>query len=588
VDGSLNELTYASGTTLNYAYDQAQRQNFVADLINNIGYVDSATFAPPGQMTGFLGGTTASFSGITSAFNYNKRLQPTAMSATTSASTIFSLGYTYGPTGQDNGNVSTMTNNLDSTRTVNFNYDSLNRIANALTTNWGEAYVIDAWGNMTAINSYQGKAHESLSCGPANTQNRLNTCYSYDSAGNLTQNGSSAYTYDGEGRLSGTAGWTYVYDGDGKRVKKAGSYGTLYWPDTAGHTLGESDLSGNPQSDYVFFNGTRIARFDVKTLAVHYYFSNHLGSHTVVTNATGTCEQDIEYYPYGGQRSQHCATPVAQNYKFTGKERDTESGLDNFGKRYNASSMGRFMTPDPVFFQAAMLSDPQRFNQYAYVRNSPLALVDPRGESIELTGDEEERKKQLQALQQAVGTQAGSYLYQNAVTTTDANGNSTTKYYVGVYTNGPSGQGPAFGSINSASGAIGNIISDSRVAQVNLVQAGTQVVNEGGGARTIGPVNTSSNATPAATYFGQDGQWHVALLDTSTTSPGQLPADVMSNGEPGALNPGIMIGHELGHIRYEWGGFWRQTFDSSNDSAVRLENNVRAIQDPNGPTRIAH
>ncbi len=35
-------------------------------------------------------------------------------------------------------------------------------------------------------------------------------------------------------------------------------------------------------------------------------------------------------------------------YKFTGKERDTESGLDNFGKRYNASSLGRFMTPDPL------------------------------------------------------------------------------------------------------------------------------------------------------------------------------------------------------------------------------------------------
>src|SRR5450755_4537505 len=34
--------------------------------------------------------------------------------------------------------------------------------------------------------------------------------------------------------------------------------------------------------------------------------------------------------------------------KFTGKERDTESGLDNFGKRYNASSLGRFMSPDPV------------------------------------------------------------------------------------------------------------------------------------------------------------------------------------------------------------------------------------------------
>jgi RHS repeat-associated protein len=33
-------------------------------------------------------------------------------------------------------------------------------------------------------------------------------------------------------------------------------------------------------------------------------------------------------------------------YKFTGKERDTESNLDEFGARYYASTMGRFMTPD--------------------------------------------------------------------------------------------------------------------------------------------------------------------------------------------------------------------------------------------------
>jgi RHS repeat-associated protein len=383
VDGSLNELTYGGGTTLNYAYDQAQHQNFVADLINNIGYVDSATFAPPGLMTGFVGGTTASFSGITSAFNYNKRLQPTAMSATTSASTIFSLGYTYGPTGKDNGNISTITNNLDSTRTVNFTYDSLNRIANALTTNWGEAYTIDAWGNMTAINSYQGKAHENLSCGPANTQNRLNTCYGYDSAGDLIQNGSATYTYDAEGRLSATAGVTYVYDGGGNRVKKSSTAGTLYWPDTAGRVLSETDLTGASKSDYVFFNGQRIARFDPTTLAVHYYFSNHLGSHTVVTNATGTCEQDIEYYPYGGQTKQYCSTPVAQNYKFTGKERDSESGLDNFGARYFGSSLGRFMTPDwsanPQGVPYAVLGDPQSMNLYAYVRNNPLNRTDPTG-----------------------------------------------------------------------------------------------------------------------------------------------------------------------------------------------------------------
>ncbi|HXY78887.1 MAG TPA: RHS repeat-associated core domain-containing protein [Candidatus Acidoferrales bacterium] len=81
-------------------------------------------------------------------------------------------------------------------------------------------------------------------------------------------------------------------------------------------------------------------------------------------------------YSYDGDLLQH--------YKFTGKERDAESGLDDFGSRHYGSGLGRFMQPDPIFFQTEMLADPQRFNQYAYVRNNPLALVDPKGEAIQL------------------------------------------------------------------------------------------------------------------------------------------------------------------------------------------------------------
>jgi RHS repeat-associated protein len=63
-------------------------------------------------------------------------------------------------------------------------------------------------------------------------------------------------------------------------------------------------------------------------------------------------------------------------YKFTGKERDSESGLDNFGARYDSSSMGRFMSPDPVGGQKI---DPQTLNKYSYVRNNPINFTDPTG-----------------------------------------------------------------------------------------------------------------------------------------------------------------------------------------------------------------
>jgi RHS repeat-associated protein len=66
-------------------------------------------------------------------------------------------------------------------------------------------------------------------------------------------------------------------------------------------------------------------------------------------------------------------------YKFTGKERDAESGLDYFGGRYYGSSMGRFMSPDPSGLAYADLGNPQSLNLYAYVENNPLSNLDPTG-----------------------------------------------------------------------------------------------------------------------------------------------------------------------------------------------------------------
>jgi RHS repeat-associated protein len=73
----------------------------------------------------------------------------------------------------------------------------------------------------------------------------------------------------------------------------------------------------------------------------------------------------------------------ASAYLFTGKERDAESGLDYFGARYYASTMGRWMSPDwaakaqPVPY--AKLDNPQSLNLYGYVYNNPLSRFNPDG-----------------------------------------------------------------------------------------------------------------------------------------------------------------------------------------------------------------
>src|SRR2546428_12276231 len=64
--------------------------------------------------------------------------------------------------------------------------------------------------------------------------------------------------------------------------------------------------------------------------------------------------------------------------KFTGKEHDSESGLDNFGARYNASTMGRFMTPDPLL-NSGQPWNPQTWNRYSYTLNNPVRYTDPLG-----------------------------------------------------------------------------------------------------------------------------------------------------------------------------------------------------------------
>ena len=66
--------------------------------------------------------------------------------------------------------------------------------------------------------------------------------------------------------------------------------------------------------------------------------------------------------------------------KFTGKERDTESGLDYMGARYYGSSIGRFTLPDPGRINFKHLINPQKWNKYTYVLNNPLAYFDPDGQ----------------------------------------------------------------------------------------------------------------------------------------------------------------------------------------------------------------
>ena len=118
---------------------------------------------------------------------------------------------------------------------------------------------------------------------------------------------------------------------------------------------------------------------------VEYYHTDAIGNVRAVTNQAQQVVERHDYLPYG---EEWCPGPPAgvcgsvtpgQAKRFTGKERDPETGLDYFGARYYGSRIGRFTTVDPYLDTSAALLNPQRWNRYSYGLNNPLRNVDPDG-----------------------------------------------------------------------------------------------------------------------------------------------------------------------------------------------------------------
>ena len=114
---------------------------------------------------------------------------------------------------------------------------------------------------------------------------------------------------------------------------------------------------------------------------------DHLGSTRFEVGKDGSLAsmKRHDYAPFGeelqgGQRATagYGYTTAGVREKFTGYERDTETGLDYAQARYYSNVQGRFTSPDLPFVDQIQ-SDPQSWNIYTFVRNNPLKLTDPTG-----------------------------------------------------------------------------------------------------------------------------------------------------------------------------------------------------------------
>ena len=265
--------------------------------------------------------------------------------------------------------------------TCNYTHDDLGRVNLAdCGSYWHQTFAFDAFGNIDKT------ATAGISFLPTYTTNPPTNRYAsisgctptYDANGNLTYDCTHTYTWDAEGRPHTIDGVTLVYDALNRAVEQQRSTGNtqiVYGPGSMKLALfnGQTLVKG-----FMPLPGGGTAVYTPGVLPAYYRHPDWLGSSRLATTPTRTNYYDGAYAPYG---ENHGGTGTT-DLNFTGQNQDTVSGIYDFLYREYSPNHGRWMSPDPAGLAAVDPANPQSWNRYAYVRNSPLNFVDPLGLNV--------------------------------------------------------------------------------------------------------------------------------------------------------------------------------------------------------------
>jgi RHS repeat-associated protein len=382
----LTSITYPSGRVVAQSFDNIGRlSQITSSSVNYLTVASSSGYNAAGEVLSATYGN-----GVAATFTYNARLQLASLAYAKSGANLFSLAYNYG-TG-NNGQIQSITDNVDNGRTVNYTYDAWSRLKTAATVGstpypaWGLSWSYDRYGNRKQESILSGCVSPMTcptnSVTPSATTNRITDAgYAYDLAGNMTADGSNTLTYDAENRVTnsvngGSAG-AYAFDGNSLRVKKTVSGATTVYVFSGTKVIAEyasGAAPSSPSKEYIYAGSQLLATLTgpPASATTAYHIADHL-SPRVTTDSTGVVTGKQAQYPFG---EDWYASSSTTKFKFTSYERDSESGNDYAMMRTSVNRLGRFSSPDPL---AGSIGNPQSLNRYAYVLNDPLSLIDPLG-----------------------------------------------------------------------------------------------------------------------------------------------------------------------------------------------------------------